>query len=88
MSEVKNTLGSVPNFDIEDFIEDDGNLIIPNPENCYEAINLCVNSHDKLKEQNEKMYEMLEKIAKSTVHDKSYAAAKPIFDLLKQVRGE
>ena len=34
------------------------------------------------------MYEMLEKIAKSTVHDKNYATAKPIFDLLAKARGE
>ena len=34
------------------------------------------------------MYDMLESIAKATVHDKSYAAAKPIFDLLKKARGE
>ncbi len=87
MSEVKNTLGSVPNFDIEDFIEDDGNLIIPNPENCYEAINLCVNSHDKLKEQNEKMYEMLSKLANESrlVYGDDYDEVEK---LLKQARGE
>lgn len=34
------------------------------------------------------MYEMLEKIAKSTVYDHNYETAKPIFELLAKARGE
>jgi hypothetical protein len=34
------------------------------------------------------MYEMLDKIANATVYDRSYEAAKPIFDLLAKARGE
>ncbi|CAH9012540.1 putative coil containing protein [Vibrio phage 199E37-1] len=34
------------------------------------------------------MYEMLESLAKAIVHDKNYATAKPVFDLLAKARGE
>ncbi len=47
----------------------------------------AINSHDKLKEQNEKMYEMLSKLANESrlVYGDDYDEVEK---LLKQVRGE
>ncbi len=50
----------------------------------------AINSHDKLKEQNEKMYEMLKSLTEMSSEDaKLYIEnASDIVDLLKQVSGE
>lgn len=40
--------GSVPNFSIQEFIQDDATLAIPNVHLCYEDINKAVNNYDQL----------------------------------------
>lgn len=39
--------GSVPNFDIREFMDDDRTFAIPNVELCYDDINKAVNTHDQ-----------------------------------------
>ena len=76
--------------------DNEGNLLLPClPEGVnHEAIVEAVNSHDKLKEQNEKMYEMLSTMHQLLVDDNhgdlefTERHTGSIEELLKQVRGE
>lgn len=56
MSDIKMSerFGRVPDFDIEEFIDDDRNFAIPNVNLCYQDINKAVNNHDRLVEENSK----------------------------------
>jgi hypothetical protein len=77
MSNIKMSerFGSVPNFDIKEFFEDDQMFAIPNVQSCYDDINKAVNNHDRLVEENKQQRESLDafrelvKAQTKTIHD-------------------
>lgn len=67
MSEIKMSerFGSVPNFDIKEFFEDDQLFAIPNVQSCYDDISKAVNNHDRLVEENAELRSNQEELLKA-----------------------